>query len=95
MKNARIEEALSAISKQSHLRVLYSENLNTKARISVNVKDASVEEALNALEKHNIEYKIIANTISVNSNAKNISMTVPLAIQQSVSGTVTDKNGKD
>ncbi len=95
MKNARIEEALSAISKQSHLRVLYSENLNTKARISVNVKDASVEEALNAvLKSNNIEYKIIANTISVNSNAKNISMTVPLAIQQSVSGTVTDKNGK-
>ncbi len=95
MKNARIEEALSAISKQSHLRVLYSENLNTKARISVNVKNASVEEALNAvLKSNNIEYKIIANTISVNSNAKNISMTAPLAIQQSVSGTVTDKNGK-
>jgi hypothetical protein len=57
MKNARIEEALSAISKQSHLRVLYSENLNTKARISVNVKDASVEEALNAVLK-----SIILNT---------------------------------
>ncbi|WP_312364440.1 SusC/RagA family TonB-linked outer membrane protein [Sphingobacterium sp.] len=95
MKNARIEEALSAISKQSHLRVLYSENLNTKARISVNVNNASVEEALNAvLKSNNIEYKIIANTISVNSNAKNVSMTVPLSIQQSVSGTVTDKNGK-
>jgi len=95
MRNARIEEALSAISKQSHLRVLYSENLNSKARISVNVKDASVEEALNAvLKNNNIEYKIIANTISVNSNSKNISLTVPLAIQQSVSGTVTDKDGK-
>ena len=42
MRNARIEEALSAISKQSHLRVLYSENLNSKARISVNVKNATV-----------------------------------------------------
>ncbi len=96
MRNARIEEALSAISKQSHLRVLYSENLNSKARISVNVKDATVEEALNAvLKNNNIEYKIIANTISVNSNLKNSSTTAPIALlQQSISGTVKDKNGK-
>ncbi|MGJ1247213.1 MULTISPECIES: SusC/RagA family TonB-linked outer membrane protein [Sphingobacterium] len=96
MKNARIEEALSAISKQSHLRVLYSENLNTKARISVNVKDASVEEALNAvLKSNNIEYKIIANTISVNSNAKNVNLTLPEEVQQqSINGTVKDKDGK-
>ncbi|WP_398454142.1 SusC/RagA family TonB-linked outer membrane protein [Sphingobacterium thalpophilum] len=96
MKNARIEEALSAISKQSHLRVLYSESLSTKARISVNVKNASVEEALNAvLKANNIEYKIIANTISVNSNIKNVGTIVPLAIQQqSISGTVKDKDGK-
>jgi len=96
MKNARIEEALSAISKQSHLRVLYSENLNSKARISVNVKNASVEEALNAvLKSNNIEYKIIANTISVNSNVKNFSTTVPIALQQqTISGTVKDKDGK-
>ncbi len=96
MKNARIEEALSAISKQSHLRVLYSENLNTKARISVNVKNASVEEALNAvLKSNNIEYKIIANTISVNSNVKNVNLTVTAEIQQqSINGTVKDKDGK-
>lgn len=97
MRNARIEEALSAISKQSHLRVLYSENLNSKARISVNVKNASVEEALNAvLKANNIEYKIIANTISVNSNLKNFSLTVPVEVQQqSISGTVKDKDGKE
>lgn len=96
MRNARIEEALSAISKQSHLRVLYSESLISKARISVNVKDASVEEALNAvLKANNIEYKIIANTISINSNSKNHFTTVPVeAQQQSISGTVKDKDGK-
>jgi len=96
MRNARIEEALSAISKQSHLRVLYSESLNSKARISVNVKNATVEEALNAvLKSNNIEYKIIANTISVNSNAKNVSLTVPVEVQQqSINGIVKDKDGK-
>jgi type II secretory pathway component GspD/PulD (secretin) len=46
MRNARIEEALSAISKQSNLRVLYSENLNAKSRVSINLKNASVDEAL-------------------------------------------------
>ncbi|MGE8243156.1 MAG: secretin and TonB N-terminal domain-containing protein, partial [Sphingobacterium sp.] len=95
MKNARIEEALSAISKQSHLRVLYSENLNAKARISVNVKNASVEEALNAvLKNNNIEYKIIANTISVNSNSKINNSSFTELQQQSVTGTIKDRNGK-
>lgn len=96
MRNARIEEALSAISKQSHLRVLYSENLNSKARISVNIKNATVEEALNAvLKSNNIEYKIIANTISVNSNFKSTNSTLPIVLlQQAVIGTVKDKDGK-
>ncbi len=96
MKNARIEEALSAISKQSHLRVLYSENLNSKSRISVNVKNASVEEALNAvLKQNNIEYKIIANTISVNSNLTEIAEAPSFNIvQNTVSGTVKGQDGK-
>lgn len=96
MRNARIEEALSAISKQSHLRVLYSENLKSKARISVNVKDASVEEALNAvLKNNNIEYKIIANTISINSNSKTLATSFSVETQQqSITGTVKDKDGK-
>ncbi|MDM1293527.1 SusC/RagA family TonB-linked outer membrane protein [Sphingobacterium sp. N143] len=96
MRNARIEEALSAISKQSKLRVLYSENLNAKSRISVNVKNASVEEALNAvLKNNNIEYRIIANTITVNSNTKhNRTMTGAIVQQHSIVGTVRDQNGK-
>ncbi|WP_294185476.1 SusC/RagA family TonB-linked outer membrane protein [uncultured Sphingobacterium sp.] len=91
MRNARIEEALSAISKQSNLRVLYSENLNAKSRITVDLKNASVEEALNSiLRDKNIEYKIIANTISVNSNEKS---EVSENMQQSVTGTVKNANG--
>ncbi len=92
MKNARIEEALNAISKQSNLQLFYGENIDSKARINVNLKDASVADALNAvLKSNNIEYKIIANTISVNgktegSRSSNI-------VQQGVSGTVKDKDG--
>lgn len=92
MRNARIEEALSAISKQSNLRVLYSENLNAKSRVTINLKNASVEEALNSiLSDKNIEYKIIANTISVNSNVKH--EVVFESIQQSISGTVKNADG--
>ncbi|MNK29222.1 TonB-dependent Receptor Plug Domain protein [compost metagenome] len=92
MRNARIEEALSAISKQSNLRVLYSENLNAKSRVTVNLKNASVEEALNSiLSDKNIEYKIIANTISVNSNEKKD--VVFESIQQSITGTVKNADG--
>ena len=92
MKNARIEEALNAISKQSNLQLFYGENIDSKARVNVNLKDASVADALNAvLKNNNIEYKIIANTISVNGKSE-ASRSFNI-VQQGVSGTVKDKDG--
>ncbi|ULT22365.1 carboxypeptidase-like regulatory domain-containing protein [Sphingobacterium sp. E70] len=92
MKNARIEEALNAISKQSNLQLFYGENIDSKARVNVNLKDASVEEALNSVLRNNhIDYKIIANTISV--NGKTDGARSSNIVQQGVSGTVKDKNG--
>lgn len=92
MKNARIEEALKAISKQSSLQLFYGENIDSKARIDVNLKDASVEEALNAVLRNNhIAYKIIANTISV--NGKTAEVKPSYIVQQGITGTVRDKSG--
>ncbi len=92
MKNARIEEALSAISKQSNLQLFYGENIDSKARVSVNLKNASVEEALNSVLRNNhIDYKIIANTISVNGKTKGDASSN--IIQQGISGTVRSKEG--
>ncbi len=93
MKNARIEEALNAISKQSDLQLFYGENIDSKVRVNVNLKNATVEEALNSvLRSNHIDYKIIANTISVNGDADNRSTINTL--QQVVSGTIKDQNGK-
>jgi len=93
MKNARIEEALNAISKQSNLQLFYGENVDSKVRVNVNLKNASVEEALNSvLRSNHIDYKIIANTISVNGDADNGSTLNSL--QQVVSGTIKDQNGR-
>ncbi|WP_223581940.1 SusC/RagA family TonB-linked outer membrane protein [Sphingobacterium sp. GVS05A] len=92
MKNARIEEALNSISKQSNLQLFYGENIDSKARVNVNLKDASVADALNAvLKNNNIEYKIIANTISINGKSE-ASRSINI-VQQGVSGTVKDKEG--
>ncbi len=93
MKNARIEEALNAISKQSNLQLFYGENIDSKARVNVNLKDASVADALNAvLKNNNIDYKIIANTISV--NGKTIDHELSNSAQQTISGTVKDHEGR-
>ncbi|WP_167457297.1 SusC/RagA family TonB-linked outer membrane protein [Sphingobacterium detergens] len=93
MKNARIEEALNAISKQSNLQLFYGNNVDSKSRINVDLKNASIEEALNSiLKRNNIDYKIIANTISINGGSA--TNTNNSSIQQSVTGRVIDQNGK-
>lgn len=92
MKNARIEEALNAISKQSNLQLFYGENIDSKARVNVNLKNASVEEALNSVLRNNhLDYRIIANTISVNSRVTEENYDA--VAQQKVSGIVRNQNG--
>ncbi|MFZ4861365.1 SusC/RagA family TonB-linked outer membrane protein [Sphingobacterium sp. Mn56C] len=96
LKNVRLEEALSAVSKQSNLRLLYGENMNSKTRIHVDLYNATVEEALRSiLESTHIEYKIIANTISINSNRANMPrQLLAEKVQQPIAGTIRDKNGR-
>jgi TonB-linked SusC/RagA family outer membrane protein len=94
LKNVKIEDALSAIGKQTKHRFLYSNDVTKGAKlINLNLKNVSLEDALEqVLNENNYSYKIIANTISVNSKQiDNISFSEP---QQSISGTVRDKDGK-
>lgn len=94
LKNVKIEDALSAIGKQTKHRFLYSNDVTKGAKlINLNLKNVSLEDALEqVLNENNYSYKIIANTISVNS--KQIDNIVHSEPQQSISGTVRDKDGK-
>ncbi|MCS3553165.1 SusC/RagA family TonB-linked outer membrane protein [Sphingobacterium sp. UDSM-2020] len=94
LKNVKIEDALSAIGKQTKHRFLYSNDVTKGAKlINLNLKNVSLEDALEqVLNENNYSYKIIANTISVNTAS--IKNSGNNELQQSVSGTVRDQDGK-
>jgi len=96
LKNVKVEDALSAIGKQTKHRFLYSDDVTKGAkRISLNLKDASLEDALEeVLSDNNYTYKVIANTITVNNIEKSSDKTSVVVLQNSVSGTVKDKEGR-
>ncbi|MDH5825299.1 SusC/RagA family TonB-linked outer membrane protein [Sphingobacterium faecium] len=96
LKNVKVEDALSAIGKQTKHRFLYSDDVTKGAkRINLNLKDASLEDALQeVLSENNYSYKVIANTITINNNLVNHSELKYEALQNSISGTVKDKEGK-
>lgn len=96
LKNVKIEDALSAIGKQTKHRFLYSDDVTRGAkRISLNLKNVSLEDALQeVLSENNYSYKVIANTITINNNLVNHSEVKYEVLQNSISGTVKDKEGK-
>jgi TonB-linked SusC/RagA family outer membrane protein len=96
LKNVKVEDALSAIGKQTKHRFLYSDDVTKGAkRISLNLKNASLEDALEqVLNDNNYSYKVIANTITVNNIPKSTTKTTEEVVQNVVTGTVKDKDGK-
>lgn len=96
LKNVKVEDALSAIGKQTKHRFLYSDDVTKGAkRISLNLKNASLEDALEeVLSDNNYSYKVIANTITVNNIPKSTTKTTEEVVQNAVTGTVKDKDGK-
>lgn len=96
LKNVKVEDALSAIGKQTKHRFLYSNDVTKGAkRINLNLKDASLEDALEeVLNNNNYTYKVIANTITINAIEKNSIKVSEDLLQNTVTGTVKDKDGK-
>lgn len=96
LKNVKVEDALSAIGKQTKHRFLYSDDVTKAAkRISLNLKNASLEDALEeVLSDNNYSYKVIANTITINNIVKSMDKTSEESLQNTVTGTVKDKDGK-
>ncbi|WP_293917102.1 MULTISPECIES: SusC/RagA family TonB-linked outer membrane protein [unclassified Sphingobacterium] len=94
LKNAKLEEVFSSISKQTKYRFLYEDEVIRNAKpVNVDLKGASVESALsNVLNSADYSFKIIAGTITVNKITPVASRN--LDIQRPVTGTIKDENGR-
>ncbi|EEI92684.1 TonB-linked outer membrane protein, SusC/RagA family [Sphingobacterium spiritivorum ATCC 33300] len=94
LKNAKLEEVFSSISKQTKYRFLYEDEVIRNAKpVNVELKGASVESALsNVLNSTDYSFKIIAGTITVNKITSVASRN--LDIQRPVTGTIKDENGR-
>lgn len=90
-KNASVTEILKLIQQQSGYHFLFDKmDIEKAGTISVNVKNVSIEEALQkSLENQPLSFKIMQQTIVLKS--KPTSPEVIPIVQRSVSGKVSDE----
>ncbi|MGV3529772.1 MAG: TonB-dependent receptor [Flavisolibacter sp.] len=97
-KNAKIEKIFSAIKVQTGYVFFYDQSLIGKAsRVSINVRNASLKEALDlSFQNQPLTYSIVGKTIVVKSKppvvAEEEQMEVPQGID--VTGVVTNESGE-
>lgn len=90
VKKSAIADAIGQIEEQSSYRFLYNQNLDEiKKKVSVNLEDASIEQALKELLKNSgLSYQFINNELIV------IRKTQLFQVDIVVSGKVTDAKGE-
>lgn len=97
-KNARIEQVLDAISKQSGIRIAYSnEILPADLKVSVDMRTSSIAEALNAVLGEEYSFKQIDNYIAIAKKAIEKKATATVVAQQKsiqIKGRITDAKGE-
>jgi TonB-linked SusC/RagA family outer membrane protein len=95
-KKAPLEKVLSQIKKQSGYVFLYTDQTLANAAITVKIKDASIEDALNACFKNaNISYKIAGKNILLKISAPSVNeeLTNAIKLLVNIKGTVLDEKG--
>ncbi|WP_270088447.1 SusC/RagA family TonB-linked outer membrane protein [Sphingobacterium sp. SYP-B4668] len=95
VKNAKLVDVFSSISKQTNHRFLYEENVVRNAeRVNVTLENVSLKDALaNVLDKENYTFKIIAGTVTVNTNRTDV-IVRDYSLQVPITGVVKDANGR-
>lgn len=93
LRNVSLKEVFTNIERQTNYKFLYEEHLiDNIAPLSVDFKDSDVEVVLNKLlHNHQLNYRIIAETIAIQQATKRTSSLHIL--QKNVNGTVKDQNG--
>lgn len=93
--HARLEQIIDEIEKQSNYLFVYTKEINTKQKYSVNVKQSSVEETLDKLFANaGIHYEIEGNYIVLSQPRNTSEKTVTQQRTKQISGTVIDQNGE-
>ncbi len=99
-QNASLENVLQKIKKQAGLHLVYRDEwMGKAAKVSLNLKNVSVNEALNAcFRKQSLTYEVVGNTIvvkGVDSAKDNVARQASAAMPDvTVSGKVKDENGE-
>jgi hypothetical protein len=95
LSNTGIEDVLKEIQKQSGLNyLLNNEEVSKDIKVSVNVKNETIEEALNQCFKNlNLTYKIVDNVIIVTPKKQQepVKENPKTKAEQSIKGNISDK----
>lgn len=94
--NASLQKVFEAITQQTGYQFLYADEVLSGAKkVSVNLKNRSIEDALNAcLKDQQLDYVISGNTIIIKREQATASITSPqVVLAKEVKGRVTDENG--
>lgn len=97
LRNAKLEDVLKEISKQTNYKFLYNDAVVKNAdRINIQIKDKGLNDVLNQLLADNkMVFRIIDKTITVNVRGDNSASIIHDDIQQNqVKGTVRNKEGQ-
>lgn len=98
LKNSTLENAFSSIKEQTGYRFIYKEStIKDVPRLSVDLKDKSLEGALQILLKDQpLEYQIHEGTVVIKSRAEaeaTVETSIKAVQQRQISGKVTDEEG--
>ncbi|HLQ99784.1 MAG TPA: TonB-dependent receptor [Sphingobacterium sp.] len=98
LKNSTLENAFSSIKEQTGYRFIYKESvIKDVPRLSVNLKDKSLEVALQILLKNQpLEYQIHEGTVVIKSRAEaeaTVETSIKAVQQRQIRGKVTDEEG--
>ncbi|WP_158275265.1 SusC/RagA family TonB-linked outer membrane protein [Pedobacter sp. HMWF019] len=95
-KNTPVTVILNKIQQQSGFDIFYRKKLVRDSKISVQLKNASVEEALKViLEPQNLDFSIEDKLITISENKNPSTKSMPVLQREGrINGTVVDENGK-
>lgn len=88
-------QVIKTVQKQSKYQFFYDDQLSSTPIASVNVKDATLEELLNAaLKGKNVTYKIEDNVVYLSKGNNGVQAVKQDPVERNISGTVVDTNGE-
>ncbi|GGH22711.1 SusC/RagA family TonB-linked outer membrane protein [Sphingobacterium alkalisoli] len=96
LKNAKLSEFIDQVSSQTNYKFLYSDEILKKAQpLNIQIKNEQIKDVLaKVLDRSDIEFKVVANTISLNLKERSLIQAVKSDfVQDRISGVVRNTEG--